>query len=647
MHRAPHARLADAPPRPVRSDTTVAPNNGVWGAPKTPSGASPCAIPSNWVNFTCVKSGAAYVTAGGAACTPWSYVDWTGTTQNVSFSINYTGTGAASYAGSPAIGGQVANANGYFPGTPAPCWANTAPTSYSLPPGATSYNGYSVADASGTRQVPHFLDFGSVLYKDVNGVVHRQAIPPGRCLPGNLVNVKTSAVAYNKATLTVLPVFPSAQTMAYPTGANQIITTSQDVESAAGLTVYTPGSKQPTPNLNNGNGGQPATMNAIRVYFALNFGLRNALDNACDGRNKTSAKACINGGFYVSNLTTALLGDASKGLGRATYAVIRLCHSPMSTTDRPWRKKSGDAVNNKQCMDVKQVLFGTETELANDPVAGTNSTPNAVLGGGGKLMMMQPLNAVTGLAVNDVPLGAYTDGNVDPVTGAPTAVKSGYYVTNAAGVTNVSAPSPVAFCRPLADASQPSGVDPDSRKGVFWFKNTSGMFCQKNQLTDNTPVSCADNCVLSGSSWSTTKGTNVNLNDPAWYTVDILLPEDMPKGNYFVRVFALDANGSYLGFGSSATSANLTNTATQNYFHVDRWASWSSAGKRGSHIADIRAGAAGCSAMSLLVGALFFVREIRMARRNTARSTEVVGAEPAKAAAPEAAPEAAAPGATS
>ena len=90
----------------------------------------------------------------------------------------------------------------------------------------------------------------------------------------------------------------------------------------------------------------------------------------------------------------------------------------------------------------------------------------------------------------------------------------------------------------------------------------------------------------------------------------------------------MDENYNYLGFGSSATSANLTNTATQNYFHVDRWASWASVAKRGSNIADIRAGAAGCSAMSLLVGAIFMVREIRMSRRNAARDTEVVAAEP-------------------
>jgi len=613
----------------------------VWGAPKDPAGNNKCAIPTDWgVNATCAKviaactSACQYVNAGGAPCTPWNYTDSTGTVQNVLFSINYNGTLlVTNYTGSPAdASGRVSTANGYFPDTPAPCWANTAPTSYNLPAGALTYNGYSVADTTGTTQVPHFLDFSSVLYKDVNGRVHRQSIPPGRCLPGNLMNVRTSAVAYNKATLSVIPVYPPAKALAYPTGSNQIFTTSQDLPSAAGMTVYTPGSMAPTPsNLNGGNGGQPATMGALRVYFALNFGLRNALDNSCDGRNKLTARACVNGGYYASNLTTALLGDASKGLGRAKYALIRLCYSPMSTQDRPWRKKSGDAVNNKQCMGIKQVLFGADAAKEENPVNGTTATPNAVLGTGGKLMYFQPVNAASGLAVNGVPYGSYTDGNLAPDTGLPTAVKSGYYV-NSTSAINVNAPSPVAFCRPLVNTAYANGLDPDANKGVFFFKNTSGMFCQ-NSLTDNTPVSCDGNCVLPGSSWSTTKGTNVNLNDPAWYTVDILLPADMGKGNYFVRVFALDEDNNYLGFGSSAGSANLTNTGAQNYFHVDKWAAWSSHAKRGESIADIRAGAAGCSALSLLVGGLFVAREIRMNRRKAALATEVVPADAAPAAA--------------
>jgi hypothetical protein len=127
---------------------------------------------------------------------------------------------------------------------------------------------------------------------------------------------------------------------------------------------------------------------------------------------------------------------------------------------------------------------------------------------------------------------------------------------------------------------------------------------------------------MSNASWSVTKGTNVNLNDPAWYAVDIVLSRDMPKGNYFVRVFALDANMNYLGFGSSAGSANLTNTAVQNYFYVDRWASWRSPGVIGG-VPDIQAGAIGCSVMSLVTATVFLVREMRTSRLRRQRATEV------------------------
>ena len=568
-----------------RSDTTIAPNNGVWGAPKNPAGTPMCPT-VGWVNGSCSPNG---VAPGGGNCTPW----------NITASINYAGTKLDNF------GVNVSTANGYFPNSPAPCWANTAPTSYDV----SAVTGYSIMDATGTSPVPHFLDFSSVLFKDVNGEVHRQKVPAGACLPGNLVNVRTSAFSYTVANPAVKPVYPPSNAVAYPTGANQIYTTTNDAVSGEGLTTYTPRSQQATPNSST-NGGQPATLDTIRVYFALNFGLRNALDNACDGRIGKTTKSCVNGGYYVSNLTTALLGDDSKGLGRATYAVIRLCHSPMSTTDRPWRKKSGDAVNNKQCMDVKQLLFGANTELIAAPLSASNATPNAVLAIGSSLAVIRPMNAVSGIAVNDVPLSNYTDGNVS------SSVISFYKVNKTTGPAN--APSPVAFCRPLSNSSFASGVDPDSSKGVFF---NASKLCQQNQFTNNTPVDCASNCVMSGGSWSVTKGTNMNLNDPAWYTVDIILPADMPRGNYFVRVFALDANLNYLGFGSSATSANLTNTASQNYFHVANWASTSSTGVRGGDaLADIRAGAAGCSAMSLLVATIFLVREIRASRSRRANS---------------------------
>ena len=510
---------------------------------------------------------------------------------------------------------------GYYPNTPAPCWANTAPTSYNLPAGVLTYNGYSVADASGTTQVPHFLDFGSVLYKDVNGQVHRQAVPAGQCLPGNLINVRTSAAQYFAPNPAVVPAYPPANSLSFPTGANQIYTTSQDVEGQ-GLTWYTPASTQATPaNLTGDGSAQPATLNTIRVYFSLNFGLRNALDNACDGRTNTTTAACVNGGYYASNLTTALLGDASKGLGPATYAIIKLCHSPVSTLDRPWRRRSGDAVNNKQCMDVKQLLFGADSEkIVSSPNVGVVGTPNAGLVAGSNILVFKPLNAQAGLAVNNVPFTNFTSGTFS-TQGAASVV--GAYVTNST-VLNAPTISPVAFCRPASSSAYASGVDPSKAAGVQY--NASTGVCTQS-ATNSTPVDCHTNCVMNGTSWSVTKGTNVNLNDPAWYTVDIVLSRDMPKGNYFVRVFALDAQMNYLGFGSSAGSANLTNTAAQNFFFVDRWASWTSAGVVGG-MADIRAGAAGCSALSLLVATIFLVREVRASQQRRRRQTEVVMEEP-------------------
>ena len=230
-----------------------------------------------------------------------------------------------------------------------------------------------------------------------------------------------------------------------------------------GLQAYEPASGNPAPTPV--NGGAPPTIGTIRVYFALNFGLRNALDNACDGRNKASTAACVNGGYYVSNLTTALLGDASKGLGRATYALIKLCHSPVSTIDRPWRKRAGDAINNKQCLDVRQVRFGSTTEGA-VVINGSTAVPNAnsVIAGN---LWVKPVNAQYGIAVNDKPLYNFTDGNVNATTGVPTPVIAQYTNT----ITGAPTPSPVAFCRPLPDPTSPNGVNPSKAAG--WTYNSS------------------------------------------------------------------------------------------------------------------------------------------------------------------------------
>lgn len=400
------------------------------------------------------------------------------------------------------------------------CWNNTQPTSYNLA-GAT----YNIASVDGLSNVTHFLDFSSVLYKDVNLVVRRAAIAPGHCLPGNLVNVRTSAMQYTAPNPSVIPLYPPASILQYPTGGNQIFSTSNDDVSNGALQLYTP--RKP------GAG-------SIDVYFALNFGLRNALDNSCDGTAQKSTAACVNGGYYVSNLTTALLGDASKGLGRAHTAVIRLCHSPTAAIDRPWRKKSGDAIYNKQCQSVHQLLYGAATEQP---------------------LMYTPPNAMVGIAVNGPPLVNYTNTGVNAATGP---VQS--YLTNVSGVLTPTQ-SPIAFCRPKANASFASGVDPNKVAGVAFSASNYSVY----DPTNPTAGLQYNDCVMPNTSWSVTKGTNTNLDDPSWYKFTITFSADTPKGVYFVRVFALDVNGNYLGFGSSATSANLTNTASQNYFKVDKW----------------------------------------------------------------------------
>ena len=201
--------------------------------------------------------------------------------------------------------------------------------------------------------------------------------------------------------------------------------------------------------------------------------------------------------------------------------------------------------------------------------------------------------AVTGLAVSDV---AYPP-NV---------------------VNGAAAISPVKFCRPLSDPTFLNGVNP--------------LASMSNPL----------DCVKSGQSWKVTKATNFNLADPDWYSVNFTFGDNTAKGVYFVRVFAKDANGSYLGFGSSAGSANLTNNNAQNYFKADPFDAVHSYGKNGEHSFDIQAGAIGCSVMTVGLGTAYFVWEHIRDKRAAKRDTEVVAEEKPTIAATEAADEPAA-----
>ncbi len=209
-----------------------------------------------------------------------------------------------------------------------------------------------------------------------------------------------------------------------------------------------------------------------------------------------------------------------------------------------------------------------------------------------------PTPAVTGLAVNDVPLpGLLNNGN--------------------------AVASPVAFCRPGVNSDYPSGVHPE--------KTAASGAVQYNPAVHVNYVNSTgvlnDDCVLSGQSWKVTKGDNVDITDPDWYSVDYEFPTETPKAVYFVRVFVKDVHGNYLGFGSSATSANLTNNNVQNFFKVDRWDALKSsavASGPGSGIHDIQAGAIGCSLATVLFGALFFAYDGYKSRQEDRRATTVV-----------------------
>ena len=175
---------------------------------------------------------------------------------------------------------------------PNPSWGVGGPPSSSPAPNFTYATPSSRPDGN------HFLDFSSVLLKNEHGVVNRVPVPPGACLPGNLLMVRTSAASYPTITT---PATPSMD----PT--SLIYTTTADDITNGDLTVF-----------------QPRTNNRkVTVYFALNYGLRNALDNPYDSTG--SNPKYTYGGYYVSNLTTALLGDPSKGLGVRARALPRAC----------------------------------------------------------------------------------------------------------------------------------------------------------------------------------------------------------------------------------------------------------------------------------------------------------------------------------
>jgi hypothetical protein len=293
------------------------------------------------------------------------------------------------------------------------------------------------------------------------------------------------------------------------------------------------------------------------------------------------------------------LADAAPHLAcaqRAVTAEVKLCFAPMSTYDRKWRKKSGDAkVSQRRAHALQPARLHacsgapaaslhlacvrcayTRRPADRHPRTRASQLNKQCLT---KIAEFAPPMAVTGLAVSDV---AYPPNLVN----------------------GVPAISPIKFCRPLADPTFANGVNP--------LGNVTAL-----------PL----DCVKSGQSWKMTKPSNYDLTDPDWYNVTFTFGDNTAKGVYFVRVFAKDANGSYIGFGSSAGSANLTNNNAQNYFKADPFDAVHSYGKNGEHSFDIQAGAIGCSVMTISMGTAYFVYEFLKEKRAAKRDTEVVAEE--------------------
>ncbi len=83
--------------------------------------------------------------------------------------------------------------------SPAPDWAYATPSS--LPDGN------------------HFLDFSSIYVKDKHNIVSRVSVPAGSCIPGNLLNVRTSAASYPGLTTPATPVINDKRNFYTTTGA--------------------------------------------------------------------------------------------------------------------------------------------------------------------------------------------------------------------------------------------------------------------------------------------------------------------------------------------------------------------------------------------------------------------------------------------
>jgi hypothetical protein len=98
--------------------------------------------------------------------------------------------------------------------------------------GTTIAPNWAKATPSSLPNNTHFLDFRTILLKRKHGVITRETVPAGACLPGNLINVRTSANSYPTQISTPASPILNAKASLY--------TTTADYVANPDLSVYQP-----------------------------------------------------------------------------------------------------------------------------------------------------------------------------------------------------------------------------------------------------------------------------------------------------------------------------------------------------------------------------------------------------------------------
>jgi hypothetical protein len=108
--------------------------------------------------------------------------------------------------------------------------------------GSTIAPDFTKATPSSLPNGTHFLDFTTILLKRKHGVITRESVPTGACLPGNLINVRTSANSYPSQISTPASPIMNAKASLYTTTADNIanpdLSVYQPRSNRKQITVY-------------------------------------------------------------------------------------------------------------------------------------------------------------------------------------------------------------------------------------------------------------------------------------------------------------------------------------------------------------------------------------------------------------------------